>query len=306
MKLVALSSCAVASAMRMNTANVVASEMSQAPCYWPPSLTEAGYTGQHEVGAGATACVFIANNPTGEPPHVAVKSSKLPGTLGFWRHECAAMEELRVAACHHGKHEFELSQMYLPTCVDVAGDDQHAWYVMHAAGTNDMETIRDRGLNMHDEKKVFAELLGAVGLLHTLGHTHNDLHGHNIVLDHTELALIDYGSMRELAHGRRDGYKRDGNAIWRWTQKLPSAIQMLCGRCEIQQRWPQQSQDFCSALQTDGHQVKLSSQHWKQYVTLISPNHRISSCWNCWQQSLCSRTCPNTVRSTHGMRQTDA
>jgi len=220
MKLVALSSCAVASAMRMNTANVVASEMSQAPCYWPPSLTEAGYTGQHEVGAGATACVFIATNPTGEPPHVAVKSSKLPGTLGFWRHECAAMEELRVAACHHGKHEFELSQMYLPTCVDVAGDDQHAWYVMHAAGTNDMETIRDRGLNMHDEKKVFAELLGAVGLLHTLGHTHNDLHGHNIVLDHTELALIDYGSMRELAHGRRDGYKRDGNAIWRWTAEI--------------------------------------------------------------------------------------
>jgi len=234
MKLVALSSsCTLAGAMRVNihAGNVVASDVEQAPCYWPPSLTEAGYTGQHEVGAGATACVFIADNPNGQPPHVAVKSSKLPGTLGFWRHECAAMEELRIAACHTGRHEYELSQMYLPTCVDVAGDDQHAWYVMHAAGTNDMETIRDRGLNLHDEKKVFAELLGAVGLLHSLGHTHNDLHGHNIVLDNTELALIDYGSMRPRAHGRRDGYKRDGNAIWRWCAEIaqcpPDALWQL-------------------------------------------------------------------------------
>jgi len=221
MKLVALSSSfTIASAVRINTGNVVGAEAAQAPCYWPPSLTEEGYTGQHEVGAGATACVFIADNPNGSPPHVAVKSSKLPGTLGFWRHECAAMEELRIAACHTGLHEYHLSQMYLPTCVAVAGDDQHAWYVMHAAGTNDMETIRNRGLNLHDEKKVFAELLGAVGLLHSLGHTHNDLHGHNIVLDHTELALIDYGSMRPLRQGKRQGYKRDGNAIWRWTGEI--------------------------------------------------------------------------------------
>lgn len=221
MKLVVLSSsCVVASAMRINAGNVVGSEVAQAPCYWPPELTEQGYTGQHEVGAGATACVFIADNPTGVPPKVAVKSSKLPGTLGFWRHECAAMEELRVAACHTGQREYELSQMYLPTCVSVSGNDEHAWYVMHAAGTQDMETIRTRGLSIDDEKKVFAEMLGAVGLLHSLGHTHNDLHGHNIVLDGTKLALIDYGSMRTLQNGKRNGYKRDGNAMWRWTAEI--------------------------------------------------------------------------------------
>lgn len=222
MKLVALaSSCIVATAMRVNTGSVVRTDAEQpASCYWPPELTEQGYVNQHEVGAGATACVFIAENAEGTPPHVAVKSSKLPGTLGFWRHECADMEELRVSACHTGRHEYELSEMYLPTCVAVSGDDQHAYYVMHAAGTQDMETIRTRGLNLHDEKKVFAELLGAVGLLHRLGHTHNDLHGHNICLNHTELALIDYGSMRPLEHGKRDGYKRDGNAIWRWTAEI--------------------------------------------------------------------------------------
>jgi len=263
MKLVALSSCAVATAMRVNTGKVVTDNQDAPSCYWPLELTAEGYTGEHEVGAGATACVFIANNPSGQPPHVAVKSSKLPGTLSFWRHECAAMEELRVQACHTGRHEFELSQMYLPTCVSVAGDDQHAWYVMHAAGTNDMETIRTRGLNRHDEKKVFAEMLGAVGLLHSLGHTHNDLHGHNIVLDHTELALIDYGSMRPIARAKRDGYKRDGNAIWRWTGEIaqcpPEALWQMGDptamatakpfflQC-IQSRWSP-GQAFMSALE---------------------------------------------------------
>lgn len=83
-----------------------------------------------------------------------------------------------------------------------------------------METIRGRGLSVEEGKTVFAELITAVGLLHSLGHTHNDLHGHNIILDRTNLALIDYGSMRKLEQAKRVGYKRDGNAIWRWTAEI--------------------------------------------------------------------------------------
>ena len=216
MKLLALSLTG-ALAVRVNNNNLDLS-VETSSCPWPQELTDQGYTGEHEVGAGATACVFIAHDPRGFA--VAVKSSKLPGTLSFWRHECAAMESLRVEACHRGRTEYERSQMYLPTCVSVAGDDQHAYYVMHAAGTQDMETIRTRGLSVEQGKMVFAEMILGIGLLHSLGHTHNDLHGHNIVLDGTALAFIDYGSMKEMKYAKRTGYKRDGNAVWRWTAEI--------------------------------------------------------------------------------------
>jgi hypothetical protein len=94
---------------------------------------------------------------------------------------------------------------------------------MQAGGTQPIGSIREVGLNVEQQKSVFAQFIEAIWSMHGIGFSHNDLHQNNIVLSGTpptELCLIDFGTMHSLRRASRRGYKRDGNAIWRWTTEM--------------------------------------------------------------------------------------
>jgi len=177
-----------------------------------PSALKGRFTDEIMVGTGATACVFIAQDQTGHS--VAVKVAKQASFMSMWQGECGQMQQIRLKSCWAGEDKHRLVQQYLPTCIELGIDGQYPWYVMHAAGRTGVEAAG--GLfSMDDAKMVFSEMVAGIYALHGLEYSHNDLHGKNIVLDGTQLAVIDFGEIRPLAQAQRGpGLKRDANAIW--------------------------------------------------------------------------------------------
>jgi len=177
-----------------------------------PSALRGRFTNEIMVGTGATACVFIARDSTGHP--VAVKVAKQASFMSMWQGECGQMQQIRLKSCWAGEDKYRLVQQYLPTCIELGIDGQYPWYVMHAAGRTGVEMVGGR-FSVHDAKMVFSQMVAGIYALHGLDYSHNDLHGKNIVLDGTQLAVIDFGEIRPLAQAQRGpGLKRDANAIW--------------------------------------------------------------------------------------------
>lgn len=181
-------------------------------CPFPTAL-KGRFTGEIMVGTGATACVFIAQDQSGHP--VAVKVAKQASFMSMWQGECGQMQQIRLKSCWAGEDKHRLVQQYLPTCIELGQDGQYPWYVMHAAGRTGVEDAGLLSLSVDDAKMVFAQMVAGIYALHGLDYSHNDLHGKNIVLDGTQLAVIDFGEIRPLAQAQRGpGLKRDANAIW--------------------------------------------------------------------------------------------
>jgi len=75
-------------------------------------------------------------------------------------------------------------------------------------------------------KALFASFVASLHAMHSVGQTHNDLHGDNVVVDSSNnMALIDFGELKEPDKSWVLGYKRDGNAVWRWAEVLAGCPQ---------------------------------------------------------------------------------
>jgi len=192
-------------------------------CHWTPELQRT-FHNERMVGAGATACVFIADQRS-NGMRMAIKVAKHGGRLNAWRTACEEMQQIRLAACYRGREFLELTEQYMPTCTYV-GSSEPAFYVMHAAGTtgigqSERSGSRGLGMTMEQKKSIFSQLAASVYALHSIGFAHNDLHGNNIVLNGDELAMIDYSDASPLQTAWIGaGLKRDGNAVWRWAASL--------------------------------------------------------------------------------------
>merc|ERR1712187_36054 len=209
---------------------------------WIPALDKS-FHNKRVVGQGATACVYLATDETNTL--VAVKVGKSEGKYSSWVKECNAMQNMRKRGCTAGGDIFKIHEMYLPTCTSVGQvENAGAYYVMHAAGTRGINAVKPdhRGnskarLSEKDRKNVMAQMVTAIWGLHAVDLTHNDLHGNNIVLSldpseksPPELSLIDFGSLKSMQKSWKKGYKRDGNAVWRWAAPL--------GGCPKGADWP--------------------------------------------------------------------
>jgi len=154
---------------------------------------------------------------------VAIKVAKKLGKLSGWQKECADMQRLRKRACALGSDMLSLHEQYVPTCIEVGQDGKQAFYVMHAAGIDQVKSYTGmRALKTKEEKKkMFVALWVSVYALHGVGYTHNDLHGGNIVVDQDQnVALIDFGELK--GHHAGKGYKHDINSVWQWTSVVLS------------------------------------------------------------------------------------
>jgi len=185
-------------------------------CVFPDSLKKK-YSKEWVIGTGATACVWIAD-VQGSP--VAIKIAKGGGKISEWRKECDDMQQMRLAACRGGSQAQQLAEQFLPTCLEVGSAGSVSFYVMQAAGaTGISDFARKTAHDLPLQKRAFAQTVAAVYSMHGIDYTHNDLHGHNIVLDASnDVALIDFGEIK--GHHRGIGYKHDVNSIWRWAASL--------------------------------------------------------------------------------------
>jgi len=178
------------------------------------------------AGSGANGCVLLANDKQRGGIQVAVKVVKRASTkakFNDWQDECKRSRRLVEKACTAGEAAHALVERYLPVCLEVGGTFDAPFLVMHAAGGKGLGDSA-KGLAEAARPGVFAQMVEAVGLLHGLGASHNDLHNQNvIVLDGkpgTYLAVIDFGEVRKLSAGHRGGYKQDANLLARWAAKL--------------------------------------------------------------------------------------
>lgn len=197
---------------------------------WSPELSPM-FTDRRVVGSGATACVWLGKDSTGTL--VAIKVGKNSGgkgaaaALASWTSECRDMQMLRFDSCEHGKEMLSLHEMYVPTCTGVGPTKTGgAYYIMHAAGTTGFKTTPEEPWSVDQKKTLFAGFVTSMYALHEVGQTHNDLHGENIVVDKDmHMALIDFGELVPPARSWVEGYKRDGNAVWRWAEVLAGCPQ---------------------------------------------------------------------------------
>lgn len=201
---------------------------------WSSELTPL-FTERRVVGSGATACVWLGKDETGTL--VAIKVGKNSGgkaashALASWKGECRDMQLLRLDACGAGKDVLALHEQFLPTCTGVGPTKTGgAYYIMHAAGITGFKVAPEQTWDVSTRKQLFASFVASLYAMHTVGQTHNDLHGQNIVVDEEmNMALIDFGELKPPAKSWVDGYKRDGNAVWRWAEVL--------GKCPQAQLW---------------------------------------------------------------------
>jgi hypothetical protein len=97
---------------------------------------------------------------------------------------------------------------------------------MHAAGRTGFKIAPEQTWDTALRKQLFASLVASLHAMHTVGQTHNDLHGQNIVVDASNnMALIDFGELKPPEKSWVLGYKRDGNGIWRWAEVLAGCPQ---------------------------------------------------------------------------------
>lgn len=197
---------------------------------WSDELTPM-FTDRRVVGSGATACVWLGHDQTGAL--VAIKVGKNSGgkaasaALASWKAECRDMQLLRLDACGAGADVLALHEQFLPTCTGVGPTKTGgAYYIMHAAGITGFKVAPEQDWDVKTRKMLFASLVASLYAMHTVGQTHNDLHGQNIVVDDSmNMALIDFGELKPPAKSWVEGYKRDGNAVWRWAEVLAKCDQ---------------------------------------------------------------------------------
>jgi len=164
---------------------------------------------------------------------VAIKVGKNSGgkaataALAAWKSECRSMQLLRFDACKAGGEVLALHEQFIPTCTGVGPTKSGgAYYVMHAAGTLGFKEAPNTDWDVNVRKQLFSSLVTSLYAMHVVGQTHNDLHGQNIVVDENlNMALIDFGELKVPEKSWVMGYKRDGNAVWRWAEVLAGCPQ---------------------------------------------------------------------------------
>jgi len=218
-------------------------------CRWPSELKNR-YTGEHEVGKGATACVYLATDKEGKA--VAVKLAKSANRLGAWRKECQTMQKLHLSACASGPTSLSLMETYVPTCLEVGGTQNDPYYVMHAAGSQRIAKAAKATRSTAEQIKVFSQLVAALHALHSQGWGHNDLHGGNVVLEGSKLSLIDFGSVKQYSSSNTKGTTRDGNRLWEHTAKLAK-----CGKTSL---WDRKAKS--DVLQEHANNLKACLRKW--------------------------------------------
>jgi hypothetical protein len=112
----------------------------------------------------------------------------------------------------------KLAERYLPTCLEVGGTDDAPYIIMHAAPGPGIGSSW-KALEGKRGAEVFAQLVGALTAMNSVGYTHNDLHDQNVVImnvdaKHPALVFIDFGEVVPLSRGRLTGdYKQDETVL---------------------------------------------------------------------------------------------
>jgi len=179
------------------------------------------------AGAGANGCVVLANDKENDGVKVAIKLSKRPGKLRSWQTECDQTKAFHKLACQTNELQLRLSERFLPNCLEVGGDDNAPYMIMHAAGGQGIGGGKQLRSTIPAEERLstFAQIVGAVASLHGISMSHNDLHDNNVVYLHkgvpTTIALIDFGETVPLERGQYTwSYKQDETLILRKAQEL--------------------------------------------------------------------------------------
>lgn len=194
------------------------------------------------AGAGGNGCVYVAADKERGGTQVAIKISKRPEKLKKWADECSFSKQLHDEACKQDGQLLQLAEMYLPVCMEASGTDSAPFMIMHAAAGIGVGKLNSNKLPAETSKSVFAQMVGALMVMHSLGFAHNDLHDGNVQLldpDRDQIAIVDFGKVKNLEEGRhKERYKRDQDL-------LPRNAAMLA-KCPGDAQFPQYGADKSS------------------------------------------------------------
>jgi len=193
------------------------------------------------AGKGGFGCVSLAKDTKNGNRVVAIKISyKGRGGNSYWKKECKKSQKIHEQACKKGPEVLKMVEAYLPACFESGNKGGMPYMVMHAAGGIGMNCdcffSWDRRLHIRDEVKelskaervsLFAQGIGALSAMHSVGLAHNDLHFENVQIlgkiqkNNNHLALIDFGSSGKWP-GITDIHRQGGYGAYRADSTFPA------------------------------------------------------------------------------------
>lgn len=200
------------------------------------------------VGEGANACVYLAKEPKHGNRQIAVKIAHTPTELYIWEDECKKAQRVNAAACQAGSEAVKFAETYLATCIDVGGTDDAPFLIMHAVQGDALARNFEHNLectaclrprpqmseqqmakicekhcsdalqSTAEQKSIFAQIVGAISSMHSVGYSHNDLHTGNILVSSASttrrVSFVDFDEVAPLSFGVYDGsYKQDATVV---------------------------------------------------------------------------------------------
>jgi len=181
------------------------------------------------AGQGGFGCVSLAKDSKNGDRVVAIKTSyRGRGGSKYWKAECKKSQDIHKKACSKSPEVLKMVEAYLPACFESGNKGKMPYMVMHAAGGIGMNCdcyfrqsrrlhIRDaiKELSKAERISLFAQGIGALTAIHSVGFAHNDLHFENVQIlgkiqkNNNHLAFIDFGSANKWP-GITDIYKQGG------------------------------------------------------------------------------------------------
>ena len=165
------------------------------------------------AGQGVFATVYIEPAAAGRSPR-AVKVYSTAAVAANGSSESRKMHELHLSNELKMAGRLEHDNVIAPTQVQVSALKTELFMEYAPHGTLESYSKRfgsSGSMPEPEARRLYAQLLRAVGYLHGLRIAHRDIKLDNVVLDtRWNCRLIDFGSAEEVMHG---GRARDGNGV---------------------------------------------------------------------------------------------
>jgi len=259
-----------------NATKLVKELVNTQECEFPQTL-EKDYTMEFKAGQGMRGCAYIATKKSSNTRVVIKVPRYTKDAAANFKFECASrMQWLHKAACKAGQTQLSLVEQYLPTCLEFGANP--VYLVMQAANTDQLKNVKKLKLTKEEAKSAFAQIVASLYAMHSIGYTHNDAHGGNIMCSRENsqirVSLIDFGRTKTMENAELKSNKHcDAYEVVAHLKKLSH-----CGKdlhdC-LQQNWSV-DHAFLTALQAveGGCDKTKKDQHIKDiYMTSFVQDH---------------------------------
>jgi len=160
------------------------------------------YQNEFRVAGDKRGCVFTAEDTHHNNAQVEIKFSRKAKDLKRWQKICKHSKTIQKEACLAAPDELKLVEHYFPACLEIGSEDEAFYMVRHSATGRPLKAA---SLKAGARKAVWAQMVGGVAALHSVGLCASDVSAYQTVLLQSMLAtrvvFDDTGDLVPLSSG---------------------------------------------------------------------------------------------------------